>query len=161
MRTLARLFPRGRARAASLIATCALLVAPDAAAQSVRIIDSLPPEMIVAARTMPRGHVLSPGDLAVGPVAPSAFPVGWVTKRVVREGEPLRPPAIGRAPVVQAGATVNAVSGTRLVRVVRRAVAVGEGAHGDTILVRVARQAAMPAVVVDSSTVTFLPPPIR
>jgi hypothetical protein len=63
--------------------------------------------------------------------------------------------------VIQAGATVSAVTGSGRVRLVRSAVAVGEGARGDTILVRVPRQAAMPAVVVDSTTVTFLPPSIR
>jgi flagella basal body P-ring formation protein FlgA len=158
---------RRAAAQAALLAAVALL--PRAAAtQSAPVpgragdaADSTHDTAVLAARTLPRGTVLGPDDIRSGSPDPTAWPIGWVTRRVIRAGETLRPPAIGRPPLVRTGSAVSAVGGTGQVRIVRSAIAVGSGARGDTILVRVPRQAAIPAVVVDSSTVHILPPPSR
>jgi flagella basal body P-ring formation protein FlgA len=63
--------------------------------------------------------------------------------------------------MVRAGARIRAVAGGTRVRITREGTAVGEGARGDTILVRFPKQAAVPAIVVDSLTVSLIPPSSR
>jgi len=107
-----------------------------------------------AARVIPRGTVLSADDIMIlGDSIPAVLPLGWVTRRVVQVGEALRPPAIGRSPVVANGAMVNVRTGTARVAAVRIGTALEAGAVGDTIRVRLDRAASISAIVRDSATV--------
>ena len=69
----------------------------------------------VAARDLPRGAVLSAGDIALRPAdgeargGSSAVEEGWVVRRLVREGEVLREPAVAPPPAVRAGEPVQGV----------------------------------------------------
>jgi flagellar basal body P-ring formation protein FlgA len=94
----------------------------------------------VAARDIPRGAVLSAIDLldqAVPAGETSPVGAGWITRRLVRAGEPLRPPAVEPPRLVERGAAVEirGASGAALITV--RGTALGHGALGDRVLVRV------------------------
>jgi flagella basal body P-ring formation protein FlgA len=108
-----------------------------------------------AVRTLARGVVIAADDL-VGAMPSDAAPVGWVTRRVIREGEPLRTPAIGRAPVVRSGAAVTARLPSVRVQITRDAKVLTDGGPGDTVFVRLDRHATVSAVVLDSATVILL-----
>jgi flagellar basal body P-ring formation protein FlgA len=95
-----------------------------------------------AARDLPRGHTLAAADIAVaaaaGPAAEGEAVVGpgWVTRRTIREGEPLREPAVAPPLVVRAGETVEAIwrQGGMELRV--RGTALGNAAAGQRVAVR-------------------------
>ncbi len=91
----------------------------------------------VAARDLERGETLALEDLVLGEKSAAEAPVGWVTRRVVREGEPLRPPAIAPARVVHAGDQVQVVwsDGALELRMTGRAM--NSAATGDPVRVRV------------------------
>lgn len=147
--------------ASQALAGLALLLAAEAGAQGSAA--PLPGDSaVVAARMLARGTVLTLDDLVgIDGRSAESLPLGWVTRRIVRAGEPLRPPAIGRAPVLRAGSRVRAVATRGLVRITREGTAIGDGARGDTVLVRFPKQAAVPAIVVDSLTVSLVPPSSR
>lgn len=71
------------------------------------------PTVAVAARDLPRGTVLGAGDIALRPAAGeapdagAAVEEGWVARRLVREGEVLREPAVAPPPAVRAGEPVQ------------------------------------------------------
>ena len=90
----------------------------------------------VAARDLPRGHVLTAADVA--PFTPSL--VGWTTRRVITAGQPLREPAVARP------ATASAVTpGQRVAVLFREAgielrlagVAAGAAPLGARVKVRI------------------------
>lgn len=111
-----------------------------------------------AARTLERGAIISAADITGDSVSPAAAALlGAVTRRVVREGELLRPPAVGRPPVVQAGALVRARVRTARIALVRDATVLADGAAGDTVPVRLDRATRVPAIVRDSATVELIP----
>ena len=72
----------------------------------------------VAARALPRGAVLEQKDIAYRPAASlpgtaagtrAAAAAGWVTKRVIAEGEPLREPAVAPPALIRSGDVVQVV----------------------------------------------------
>jgi flagellar basal body P-ring formation protein FlgA len=96
------------------LAALALLAAPAAGQGAEHGKGTVP----VAARALPRGAVLAPQDILYPPssdVAPaaastvSAVSPGWVTRRTIAEGEPLRPPAVSPPALVAVGAPVQLV----------------------------------------------------
>jgi flagella basal body P-ring formation protein FlgA len=100
------------------------------------------PGVPVAARDLPRGVALSEADVAAPPSgaagagSPGESVVGWVTRRVVRVGEPLRPPAIARPQLVQAGEEVTVrLQGAGVLLTLRGTAAAGAG-MGDRVWVR-------------------------
>lgn len=112
-----------------------------------------------AARDLPRGHVLEEGDMVastggegVTAVADSVKP-GWVTRRVIREGEPLRAPAVAPPPMVARGDTVTVRWQISGVGITMPGIALGSAAAGETILVRVDALRRVSAVVKGPSTV--------
>lgn len=112
-----------------------------------------------AARAIPRGTVLGADDIMIlGDSMPTTLPLGWVTRRLVQPGEALRPPAIGRSPVVQSGGTVTLRAGTARMSASRSAVALEAGAPGDTIRVRLERAPSIAVIVRDSNTVVPVHP---
>ncbi len=90
----------------------------------------------VAARDLPRNSVLTANDIMVDTGA-SASPVGWITRRTIRLGEPLAAPAIAPPRVVRRGATITIVHDDGTVRVSRRAVALCDAAVDEPCRVRV------------------------
>ena len=75
-------------------------------------------KVAVAARALPRGAVLEQKDIAyrAGGSLPGAaagtraeVAAGWVTKRVIAEGEPLREPAVAPPALIKSGDVVQLV----------------------------------------------------
>jgi flagella basal body P-ring formation protein FlgA len=91
-----------------------------------------------AARTLERGAVLSLRDLdfAPGEEAGARDLVGWVTRRVIAEGESLRPPAIAPGGVIRSGDEVQVIwaQGGLEVRMAGRAM--NAAAAGERVNVR-------------------------
>lgn len=112
-----------------------------------------PTEPYRAAHALARGIVLTASDIAN---ADAAAPIGWITRRVIREGEILRAPAIGRLPVIRAGHPVRALHTRGHIRIIRSGLALTDAALGDTVMVRLDRQTSVPALVLDSATVQLL-----
>ena len=115
-----------------------------------------------AARALARGTVLAPEHFDVSADRTADWtPVGWITRRVIRAGEPLHPPAIGRRPLVASGDSVNAHVVVGPVVVIRPATTLMHGLEGDTLRIRLHRGPARLAVVIDQRTVRLLPIPER
>lgn len=128
MSTLAR-------TAFAVIFSCVVVFAPLA----VRTADAQAP---AAARALPRGHVLEAADIVASndSEANAAFDQdvkpGWITRRVIREGEPLRAPAVVPPPLVARGDTVTVYWRVSGIQITGPGVALGDAALGDTLLVR-------------------------
>lgn len=109
----------------------------------------------VAAREIPRGVELTAADVAPdsAPTGASASRVGWVTRRVIHAGEPLREPAVEPPQLVRAGAeiTVRAESGG--VVVTRSGTALTSGSLGDRVRVRLDSQHFIYGIVAAPATV--------
>ncbi len=114
------------ALAAACLAPLALAAQPSQPAQSAQRTAARTPARAtsvaadavpVAARALPRGHVLAAEDIAPAPQSPpgsgSRSPVrglvGWTTRRMVAAGEPLRAPAVAPPDAVRAGQPVAVV----------------------------------------------------
>ena len=95
----------------------------------------------VAARALPRGTVLEDRDIAYRPAPSGATRVevaaGWVTKRVIAEGEPLREPAVAPPALISSGQVVQLVwtDGKIEVRITGRAM--NAATAGGRVTVRV------------------------
>ncbi|MHB1297441.1 MAG: flagellar basal body P-ring formation chaperone FlgA [Gemmatimonadaceae bacterium] len=112
-----------------------------------------------AARSLERGAEIAAADVVIDSAGTAGAPsvVGWVTRRVIREGETLRPPAIGRPATVRAGTTITVRIRAARIEVTRSATALTDGAPGDTIPVRLDRATRGSAVVLDGATASLLP----
>ncbi len=108
--------------------------------------------IVVAARDLPRGTVLraadievvvTDGETAASVVAKSANSIndlptaGWVVRRLVHKGEPLRAPAVAPPVLIPAGSPVSLVWEVGELRVTRTGTAVGAAYAGETVTVRV------------------------
>lgn len=106
--------------------------------------------VLVAARELRRGAVLREDDIDTMVVAagelPSAWSAtateqsvgpGWVTRRLIRQGEPLRAPAVAPPALVMVGADVTLVWQVGSLQVTRQGTAMGPGYLGDQVVVRV------------------------
>lgn len=129
----------GLARAAGF--ALLLLVAPSLATAQQTAVPKAEGTVPVAARDLPRGAVLQREDIALAPAAAGggavADPEGWVTRRVIAEGETLREPAITRPNLVASGEVVQLVwrQGSVELRLIGRAM--GSAARGERVHVRV------------------------
>lgn len=102
-------------------------------------------KIAVASRNLPRGAVLQSSDIvyrasagAVQSKASGPEPVaGWVTRRLISEGEPLREPAVAPPPLIKAGDAVQVVyrEGSMELRVAGRAM--NAAVAGGRVTVRV------------------------
>ncbi|MBA4070819.1 MAG: flagella basal body P-ring formation protein FlgA [Gemmatimonas sp.] len=107
-----------------------------------------------ATRDLGRGHVLAASDIradAPDPQGPQL--VGWITRRVVRAGEPLRAPAIAPAPLVRAGTPVTVQFVTAGLTVAREGTALTTGAFGDRVHIRLDEHRSLDGVVAGPSMV--------
>lgn len=91
-------------------------------------------ESPVAAREIPRGVTLAAADVT-GPDAERV--VGWVSRRLIAEGEALRAPAISQPDIVRSGDQVQLVyrQGGMELRIVGKAM--GSAAKDERVFVRV------------------------
>ena len=96
----------------------------------------------LAARNLPRGTVLVSGDVVVpdAEVEEATDVIGWITRRVVAEGEPLEPPAISPQDVIRSGDAVQLIYRAGSLEVRMRGKAMGSAAVGERVLVRVDTQ---------------------
>lgn len=112
----------------------------------------------VAARDLARGETLAAGDIAsaaapAGAAAAPASVVGWTTRRVISEGEPLLPPAVAPPDLVKAGDPVEAVWRGRTIQLRVKGTAAGSAALGERVLVRVDARRRLEGVVIGPALV--------
>jgi flagella basal body P-ring formation protein FlgA len=111
----------------------------------------------VAARDLARGETLTPEDIAsaaapAGAATPASV-VGWMTRRVISEGEPLLPPAVAPPDLVKAGDPVEAVWRGRTIQLRVKGTAAGSAALGERVLVRVDARRRLEGVVIGPALV--------
>jgi flagella basal body P-ring formation protein FlgA len=112
-------------------------------AARVRVRAGVEVEEAVAARRLERGAVLAEEDIerrsavhwGPPPDAP-AVTAGWVARRVIPAGEPLRPPAVAPPLLIGAGELVQVIVRRGTVEVTLRARAAGPAAAGERVAVR-------------------------
>lgn len=121
-------------------------------------------DMVVAARTLERGEVLSASDVAVakrdlslargGYLKEPDEAVGLRVKTTLRANTPVRKDNLEKVPVVKSGQMVTILAENDVVRVTASGRAKGAGAPGDVIMVQnLSSQKEIAARVVDASTV--------
>jgi flagellar basal body P-ring formation protein FlgA len=121
-------------------------------------------EMVVASRTLERGEVIHPSDLALARrdlahvqgrfLKSKDDAVGLRTKSAMRANSPVRADYLERVPVVKSGQLVTIVAENDVVRVTAAGRAKGAGAPGDMITVQNTSSGKdLAATVVDATTV--------
>ena len=129
-----------------------------AAAQSARV--------AVASRDLARGTIIAPADIGYVPLAnvhvtggaqattlqePAATGdslVGWMTRRLISMGEPLRAPAVAPPQLVKSGDLIDVVYQADGVAVTMRGKATKSAAVGERIVVRLDNQRKIEGTVV-------------
>ena len=105
----------------------------------------------VAAREIARGIELTSADISADTMAASR--IGWVTRRVIHEGEQLKEPAVAPAQLVHAGSAVTVRAESGGVVVTRTGTALSSGSLGDRIRVRLDSQHTITGIVASSAMV--------
>lgn len=112
----------------------------------------------VATRRLARGTVLAAGDVSLARVSvrigDAAARPGWVTRRVVEAGEPLRPPAVAPRPLVAAGQRVLFVMQDQGIRLTIDGRAMGTGQLGDPVAVRLGANRRVQGIVTGAGEVS-------
>lgn len=125
--------------AAALAAVLASAAMPRALAAQ----DPSAPTVPVAARVIPRGRILSTDDIVDQSASPGSRPlvrrpaVGWVARRLIAAGEPLREPSVAPPVHLMPGDSVDAVRTAAGLTLALRATALQGAAIGDQVAVRV------------------------
>jgi flagella basal body P-ring formation protein FlgA len=130
---------------------------------------SIADRIAVAAHDLVRGTVLSATDITwtADSVAPhrlirnsakkvSAVAPGWIVRRNIRAGEPLNEPSVSRPDLVSTGDLVDVVYHDDGVSIKLRGTAVGSGAKGDEIYVKLDNRRRLRGVVEGANTVRIL-----
>jgi flagella basal body P-ring formation protein FlgA len=110
----------------------------------------------VAARDIARGTVLSTDDITVTDTLRSSVVPGWIARRLIRAGEPLRAPAVAPPSLVKSGESVRFRVRRGDVSLLFRGTALSSGALGDTIVVRLDVRRRYRGVVTGPGFVTAL-----
>lgn len=115
----------------------------------------------VAAHDIARGAVLGAGDIAWSDtvrVVRGALTVapGWVARRPFRAGEPLSEPGVSRPDLVRTGDAVDVVYSAAGVTIRVRGTAIGNGADGDEVYVRLENRRRLRGVVAGANTVRVM-----
>ena len=116
----------------------------DGGAMRVRVRAGVEVVETVAARRLERGTTLTEADVAQTVAVQWGAPqrdaadvgAGWVTRRVIAAGEPLRPPAVAPPLLVNAGELVQVVARRGSVELTLRARAANAAAAGEPVTVR-------------------------
>lgn len=115
-------------------------------------------EVAVAARRLARGTVLKASDFVVTisrAVADSTrVAAGWITRRVIHQGEVLRPPAVAPAPLVRAGDNVRFVVQQPGLQMAWLGTATTSGELGAPVRVRLGPKRLLLGIVTAAGTVT-------
>ena len=106
-----------------------------------------------AARDMARGTVLASTDIVADSSADAKRYDGWITRRIVRQGEVLKEPAIGQRLLVATGSRVRLEAVVEGVVVSRDGIATAAGSLGDKVRVRIDAQRAVTGTVTGPATV--------
>jgi flagella basal body P-ring formation protein FlgA len=99
--------------------------------------------MPVAARVIPRGRILTDDDIAEVPAASGERPAlrrpvsGWISRRLIAAGEPLREPSVTPPVDLLPGDSVKAVRRSGGVTLALRGTAMQSASIGDKVAVRV------------------------
>lgn len=121
-------------------------------------------EMLVTARPLERGEVLTAADVSVqkrdlsgvaGRICRSAEEVvGKRLRTSLRANVPLRSDAVEKVPIIKSGQRVTILLENDVMKITATGQAKQAGAEGDTVLVRnLNSQKYVPATVIDSNTV--------
>jgi flagella basal body P-ring formation protein FlgA len=105
----------------------------------------------LAAHDIARGVELTAADIAGDSTSVSR--IGWVTRRVIHEGEALKEPAIAPAQLVKAGSEVTVRAESGGVVVTRTGTALSSGSLGDRVRVRLDAQHTISGIVAATATV--------
>jgi len=131
-----------------------MFVASCARAQAVNMVNAANVAPATAARDLARGTVLVAADISGDSAATRAI-VGYVAKRIVREGELLRAPAIAPAPMIESGSSVMVQSSIGGVTATREGIAMNGGTMGDRIRVRIDGRRTITGVIAGRNLVSI------
>ena len=116
----------------------------------------------VAARDLARGTVLAAADITWSDSvqahagARDSVQVGWVARRSFRTGEVLEAPGVTPPDLVSSGDVVNVIYMAPGVAITVRGTAVGSGAKGDEVYVRLDNRRRLRGVVAAANTVRVM-----
>lgn len=121
-------------------------------------------DVVVAARAMERGMVVEKGDVSLQKRDLASIPgrtcrnihdvIGMRVRVGMRGNSPVRSDYLEKPPLVKNGQMVSIVAENEMFRITTTGMVKGNGAEGDTVLVRrLNAQKDIPAVVVDAETV--------
>ena len=128
-----------------------------------------PDTVLVAARELKRGAVLRAADIdtviraatgaarRVGGTTELPEP-GWIVRRLVHKGEPLRAPAVAPPALITAGASVTLVWEVAGLRLTRQGTAIGAAYRGQPVVVRVDATRRFTGIATAPGTVEVSPP---
>lgn len=112
----------------------------------------------VATRRLARGTVIASGDVALARVSvrssDTAAQPGWVTRRVIEKGEPLRAPAVAPKPMIEIGQRVLYVMQGEGIRLTVDGKAMNTGELGDHIAVRLGANRRVEGIVTGAGEVS-------
>jgi flagella basal body P-ring formation protein FlgA len=136
------------------VAAIAFAVALVATAPATRAQDASIPR---AARTLARGDTLAPADILFDSASAAQAPqlVGLVARRVIRVGELLRAPAVGRPYLIAPGQPVTVTAMFGGVTISRPGTAQNGAALGDSIHVRLDQRTTVTGVVTGPASISI------
>lgn len=116
----------------------------------------------VAAREIARGTVLAAADITWSDSVQTraggrdSVQAGWVARRSFRTGEVLEAPGVSPPDLVSSGDVVNVIYTAPGVAITLRGTAVGSGAKGDEVYVRLDNRRRLRGVVAAANTVRVM-----
>ena len=116
----------------------------------------------VAAREIARGTVLAAADITWSDSvqtrtgARDSVQAGWVARRSFRTGEVLEAPGVSPPDLVSSGDVVNVIYTAPGVALTLRGTAIGSGAKGDEVYVRLDNRRRLRGVVAAANTVRVM-----
>ncbi|HEV2642839.1 MAG TPA: flagellar basal body P-ring formation chaperone FlgA [Candidatus Elarobacter sp.] len=115
----------------------------------------------VAARDLARGNVLSASDIAwadtsLATAGRTVVTPGWIARRAIRAGEVLREPSVSRPDLVASGNAVDVIYTVPGVTIKVRGTAVGNGAEGDEVFVKLENRKRLRGIVAGANTVRVM-----
>lgn len=117
----------------------------------------------IATRDLTRGNVLTETDMkwtdTTGVASPSdtaRITAGWIVRRSIRAGEILREPGVSRPDMVSNGDAVDVIYSAPGISIKVRGTAIGSGAQGEQVYVRLDNRKRLRGVVAGVNTVRVM-----
>ena len=123
------------------------------ASAGLRLWAQSPATTPVAARDLARGTVIVAADLRATSPADAERLAGWEVRRLLREGEPVKAPAVAPRALVQPNSSATLEATVAGVRVTRTVTVLGRGLLGDRVSIRLDPSRTVAAVVTGAGTV--------